>query len=116
MPDCPASWTTRLMSLTRGPKTVIPVGAVVLGDEFITSKPQYQVSAPLIVIEPSMIVRSAGYWRTMMGAAVVPVNVLVNTPRYVPPRSQIVSPGCTALGWLSASAKSHGRHDLPSPL
>ena len=86
-----------------------------LGDEFITSKPQYQVSAPLIVIEPSMIARSAGYWRTMIEAVVLPVSVLVNTPRYVPPRSQIVSPGCTTLGWLSAVIKSHGLAELPSP-
>src|SRR5205809_5315173 len=51
-----------------------------------------------------------------MGAAAVPVNVLVTALVQVPPRSQTVSPGCT-LPWppLSAVWRSHGWLE-PSPL
>ena len=63
-----------------------------------------------------MVARSPGYCRTMMGAVEVPVSRLAKEPRYVPARNQIVSPGCTALGWARAVAKSHGVPALPLPL
>ena len=45
-----------------------------------------------------------------------PVSRLVNTPRYVPPRNQIVSPACTATGCVKAVTRSHGFAEVPSPL
>jgi hypothetical protein len=51
----------------------------------------------------------------MIGAAALPSSVLVYCPTYVPPRSQIVSPACTAAGWFSAVCKSHGLPMLPFP-
>jgi len=52
----------------------------------------------------------------MIGALAVPVSRLVNTPRYVPPRNQIVSPACTATGCVKAVTRSHGFAEVPSPL
>ena len=45
----------------------------------------------------SIVTCSPGYALTLIGLSSVPVNVLVKWPRYVPPRSQIVSPAWTAL-------------------
>src|SRR5262245_28130717 len=61
-----------------------------------------------------MMARSPGYWRTLIGALAVPFKWLVKVPRYVPPLSQIVSPG-PIDGSESAVARSHGRARLPSP-
>src|SRR2546425_679993 len=66
----------------------------------------------------SRIARSPGYWRTTIGAEAVPVRVVLMAPvpAYVPPRNQIVSPGCTRpLPPFMAVCKSHGRLLLPSP-
>ena len=83
----------------------------------MTSRPQNQTFAPSTRRWPSIVARSPGYWRTMIGADAAPVSVLVNTPGYVPARSQTVSPGCT---WPLAPARpvtrSHGRAAVPSPL
>src|SRR5881409_1752024 len=69
-----------------------------------------------VELPPSIVARSPGYWRTTIGAAAVPLRVVVNTPAYVPPRSQMVSPGCTEpRPPASAVAKSQGRLE-PSPV
>ena len=54
-----------------------------------------------------------------MGASAVPRSRLLKMVRllpYMPPRSQMVSPGLTAAGPLRAVARSHGRAMLPSPV
>src|SRR3989442_7734197 len=127
---CPTSCTTRLISFTFAAfRTYTPGGRnarqlaqkrAVL--EFITSKPQNTVQGPSMVkfasvaVAPSSVARSPRYCRTTIGAAADPVRVLLNVPSYIPPRSQIVSPGCT-LPWppLNAVCRSHGRLE-PSPV
>src|SRR3989344_7283931 len=59
----------------------------------------------------------------MTGAGAVPFRLLLNAPLYVPPRSQIVSPGFTTkflfvetVLSFNAVAKSHGLLMLPSPV
>src|SRR6266566_1614487 len=78
--------------------------------------------SPRVVLEvppfASRIARSPGYWRTTIGAEAVPVRVVLMAPvpAYMPPRNQIVSPGCTRpLPPFMAVCKSHGRLLLPSP-
>ncbi len=51
-----------------------------------------------------------------MGALAVPFKLLKKVPRYVPPRSQIVSPGLTAAGWANAAARLQGLPIVPLPL
>ena len=57
------------------------------GELLHTSKPQYQVQAPLIpkggVLDmvPSIVARSPGNWRTRIGWFGLPVSVLLNAPR-----------------------------------
>src|SRR5881394_1098250 len=90
------------------------------------SKPQYHVYEPFTVSTsvpdssvdpPSIVARSPGYWRTTIGAAAVPFKLLENAPLYVPPRSQIVSPGCTLpLPPFRPVWRFQGRAELPSPL
>src|SRR5437867_2799271 len=102
----------------RNPKQLLQNRSVL---EFVSSKPQNTVHAPStitfasVAVAPSSVARSPGYCRTTIGAAAVPFRVLMNPPRYVPPRSQMVSPGCTRP-WppLKAVCKSHGRPE-PSP-
>ena len=49
-------------------------------------------------LAPSIVARSPGYARSTIGAPALPRSALWNEPRYVPPRTQMVSPGCTAEG------------------
>src|SRR4051794_22819391 len=63
---------------------------------------------------PSSVARSPGYCRTQIGRAPVPVRKLVNGPQYVPPLSQMVSPGRAGPVADSAVAKSRGRSMRPS--
>jgi len=86
----------------------------------VTSNPQNQVYGPVTRRVFVTVACSPGYWRTTMGASVVPISVLSNPLGstafvYVPPRNQIVLPGVTAAGPLSAVAKSHGFANDPSP-
>ncbi len=67
-------------------------------------------------LPPSMVARSPAYWRTMMGWDAVPFSLLANVPLYVPPRSQIVSPGRTEAGWSSAVWRRQGLLKVPVPL
>src|SRR5262249_41417312 len=69
-----------------------------------------------VVAFPSMVARSPGRTRTRIGASGVPVSALANAPVYVPGATQIVSPGCTAAGWLSAVWRSQGSLVEPEPL
>ncbi len=92
------------------------------GSDEKTSKPQYHVYCPPTVSvarrgpgPPSRRARSPGYGRTLIGAADVPVRLPDTRPVYVPPRSQIVSPGLTADGWLRAVWRLHGVERLPVP-
>jgi hypothetical protein len=64
---------------------------------------------------PSSRALSPGYGRTLIGAARVPVRLLDTRPVYVPPRSQIVSPGWTADGWFKAVWRLQGGERLPVP-
>ncbi len=66
-------------------------------------------------LAPSIVARSPGYARSTIGAPALPRSELWNAPRYVPPRTQIVSPGRTADGCPSAVRRSQGRSRLPSP-
>src|SRR5437667_617179 len=85
------------------------------------SKPQKVAHCPSMLnvstldAPPSIVARSPGYCRTTIGAAAVPASVEVKVPAYVPPRSQIVSPGRTEP-WppFSAVCRSHGERE-PSP-
>src|SRR5207249_4539107 len=87
------------------------------------SNPQKYVHAPSIfsvLLEPSpaRMGRSPGYRRTTIGAAEVPVSVLLKVPGYAPPRTQIVSPGCTCTPPFppaSAVPTSHGRRGARRP-
>ena len=77
------------------------------GWESVNSSPHHQVFDPLImkarelVLFPvlrSMITRWSVIARTTIGRAAVPVSLLLNVPWYVPPLSQMVSPGLTTEG------------------
>jgi len=48
-------------------------------------------------------------------AVAVPDSAVLNTPRYTPPRNQIVSPGRTGLLDDNTDTKSNGRTTVPSP-
>ena len=94
------------------------------GCESVNSNPQNQVFAPFIekalesVVFPvfrSTIARWPGIARRTIGRAAVPVSLLLNVPLYVPPLSQMVSPGRTTDGCLSALASLQGFWLLPSP-
>src|SRR5512143_2856319 len=93
----------------------------------MTSNPQYHAYDPFTLRTcclvprtkgftfPSSVARSPGYCLTTIGARAVPFSELVKFPVYVPPRSQIVSPGLTAPGWESAFARLHGAFWVPLP-
>src|SRR5215831_6649754 len=51
----------------------------------------------------------------VIGFVSAPLRATVKLPVYVPPRSQIVSPGLIDEGPASAVARSHGLAMLPSP-
>src|SRR5690349_25149945 len=74
------------------------------GSESINSKPQNTEYSPVttnksprrvgdVAPAASIIARSPRYCRTTTGAPGAPCTLLTTDPRYVPPRSQIVSPG-----------------------
>src|SRR6266516_280112 len=120
MPSSVASWTIRLMSFVPGPCTLTPWNAPTWAAGFETSNPQNQVYGPLARSVFVTVARSPGYWRPTMGASGVPVSALSKPLGstafvYVPPRNQIVLPGVTAAGPLSAVARSHGFANDPSP-
>src|SRR5438034_5192727 len=120
MPSSVASSTTKFTSLVPGPLTLTPWRASCWGAGCATSNPQDQVYAPLTKRVFVTVARSPGYWRTTMGASAVPSSVLAKPLGstafvYVPPRNQIVLPGVTAAGPLSAVARSHGLANEPSP-
>src|SRR5712691_7440241 len=104
-----------LFVTTSGRKS-FPVEEVVrVGFEFVNSRPQYHVYAPCTTKPsfpdpsfPSMMTRSPGYARTMMGAAAVPVRFVLYVRAYVPTRTCPPAP-------LSAVCRSHGFPELPSP-
>src|SRR5207245_8192436 len=115
-----ASWTTKLMSLVPGPLRWTPWRTPSWGAGCVTSNPQNHVYAPVTKRMFVTVARSPGYWRTTMGASAVPISVLAkplgsNAFVYSPPRNQIVLPGVTAAGPLSAVAKSQGLVKDPSP-
>src|SRR6266576_2798309 len=129
---CPTSSTIRLISFTSwalltytpSPRRPVPVPAAPKRcvPDTISSKPQYLVYEPLTVstsfrmVPPSSVARSPGYCRTTIQFAALPFKLDENVPEYVPPRSQIVSPGCTRPPPpLSAVCRFHGRAELPSP-
>src|SRR6266571_1191983 len=120
IPSSVASWTTKLMSLVPGPRALTPWRGPCCGAGCVTSNPQNHVYAPLTKRVFVTVARSPGYWRTTMGASAVPISVLAKPLGsiafvYVPPRSQIVLPGVTAAGPLSAVARSQGFVNEPSP-
>src|SRR5688572_15793140 len=91
------------------------------GFGFITSMPQNTLHAPrtcsVVSAEPecSIVTRSPGYARTTTGRPEAPATVLVNVPRYVPPRTQMVSPAPTRPDAPeSAVVRSHGLLIEPS--
>src|ERR1700730_16410287 len=98
------------------------VGTTRMGSENMISNPQYHVHEPFTVRAdtrdepPSMVARSPGYWRTIIGTPEAPLRLLVKFPRYVPPRSQIVAPGFTAAGCERAVCRSQGLAVVPDPL
>src|ERR1035437_4055478 len=95
---CPESWMTQLMIFVPGTAALMPsprrsagfesgVGLYRFGLEFVTSKPQNHVYAPLAMISvgvllpktagftlPSRVARSPGYCRTTIGKLAVPVR------------------------------------------
>ena len=82
----------------------------------MSSRPQYTASAPNTLSRPSIVARWPGRARTIIGLRAVPVSVLVNSPLYVPPRSQTVSPGRTVpFPPSNAVARSQGLPEVPSP-
>src|SRR2546423_9647792 len=103
------------------------VSVVRSGSESISSKPQNVTFSPVTTNRsprtlregapaPSITARSPRYGRTTTGAPGAPRTLLTNAPRYVPPRSQIVSPGATRPPPPpSAVAKPQGRPTVPSP-
>src|SRR5207248_4358672 len=97
------------------------------GSESISSKPQNTAYSPVttnrsprdvrdVAPAPSITARSPRYCRTTTGAPGAPRTLLTTAPRYVPPRSQIVSRGATRPPPpASPVARSQGRAILPSP-
>src|SRR5438093_12902657 len=120
MPSSVASWATRLMSFVPGPWTLTPWRvSCCCGAGCVTSNPQNQVYGPVTRRVFVTVACSPGYWRTTMGASVVPISVLSNPLGstafvYVPPRDQIVVAGVTAGGPLSAVAECPGVSYDPS--
>src|SRR6266513_6162523 len=116
-----ASWTTTLMNLAPGAWSSMPNNwGATCGRVCTTSNPQYHVYPPRTTRNFVTVARSPGNWRTTMGAAGVPVSLLRNPPRsvppvYLPPRNQIVLPVVTGAGWLNAVCRSHGLVTDPSP-
>ena len=86
----------------------------------VISKPQNHVYEPVTSRLFVTMARSPGNGRTTIGASAVPVRLLRNPARllppvYRPPRNQIVLPGVTGAGWLKAVCRSHGLVRDPSP-
>src|SRR5947208_16373353 len=76
-----ASWTTRLMSLLPGARTLTRFTCdPSTGFGYMTSNPQYHEYDPRVVPTaptpsvPASVACSPGYWRSTMGAAAVPVR------------------------------------------
>ncbi len=93
------------------------------GSEEKTSSPSYQTYSPAIESvgcsgpgPPSIRARSPGYGRTRIGDTDEPARRLRNRPVYVPPRTQIESPGSTAAGAEKAVARFQGLPSVPVPL
>ena len=113
-----------LFATTSGRKLLLVDVVVRVGSEFRNSRPQYHVYDPCTTNPsfpepslPSMMTRSPGYPRTMIGAAAEPARFVSYVPRYVPARTQIVSPACTfPPAPERAVGRSHGLVELPSPL
>jgi hypothetical protein len=112
-----------LARLTAVPRVFVPPdGRVRTGSVLVISNPQNQVYWPRTFRvgtfpdpTPSNVTRSPGYWRTMMGLPGSPLRTLLQWPVYVPPRSQIVSPGWTEEGCENAFVRFHGLPVDPLP-
>src|SRR5256885_16312401 len=125
----PPSCTIRLMNLVWAASFTTTSGRILSavemltrrGLELVNSRPQNVLYSPATIhvslseLAPSMTARSPGYWRMTTGAVAVPATVLRKDPLYVPPRTQIVSPGWTRPpAPCNAVRRSQGRAALPS--
>src|SRR6266536_544818 len=105
------------MNFLLGPEASRASCPLTTGSDCISSRPQYTASAPNTLSRPSIVARSPGRPRTVIGERAVPVSVLVKSPLYVPPRTQTVSPGRTVpFPPSNAVDRFQGLLRVPSPV